>query len=65
MELIYALQNKIDFGAISNAAGNWVKASIDGVTAAAASKDSPPTIVSPSRTRRDRTLTRSPASPIC
>lgn len=37
VELIYALQNHIDFGALRNAAGNWVKASIDGVTAAAAS----------------------------
>ena len=37
VELIYALQNKIAFGEIKNAAGNWVKASIDGVTEAAAS----------------------------
>jgi phosphate transport system substrate-binding protein len=37
VELIYALQNHIDFGAIRNASGNWVKASIDGVTEAAAS----------------------------
>jgi phosphate transport system substrate-binding protein len=37
VELIYALQNHIDFGAIKNAAGNWVKASIDGVTEAAGS----------------------------
>ncbi len=37
VELIYALQNKIAFGAVKNAAGNWVKASIDGVTEAAAS----------------------------
>lgn len=37
VELIYALQNKITFGEIKNAAGNWVKASIDGVTEAAAS----------------------------
>lgn len=36
VELIYALQNHITFGEIKNAAGNWVKASIDGVTAAAA-----------------------------
>ena len=28
VELIYALQNKITFGAVKNAAGNWVKASI-------------------------------------
>ena len=37
VELIYALQNKIAFGYIRNAAGNWVKGSIDGVTEAAAS----------------------------
>jgi phosphate transport system substrate-binding protein len=37
VELIYALQNHIDFGAMKNAAGNWVKGSIDGVTEAAAS----------------------------
>ncbi len=37
VELIYAMQNHISFGALRNAAGNWVKASIDGVTAAAAS----------------------------
>jgi phosphate transport system substrate-binding protein len=37
VELIYALQNHINFGAIRNAAGNWEKASIDGVTAAAGS----------------------------
>ncbi len=37
VELIYALQNKIPFGYVKNAAGNWVKASIEGVTEAAAS----------------------------
>ena len=37
VELIYALQNHITFGAIKNAAGKWVKGSIEGVTAAAAS----------------------------
>jgi phosphate transport system substrate-binding protein len=37
VELIYALQNKIAFGQVRNAAGNWEKASIDGVTEAAAS----------------------------
>lgn len=36
VELIYALQNKIAFGEIRNAAGNWVKGSIEGVTDAAA-----------------------------
>jgi len=37
VELIYALQNKIAFGSIKNASGKWVKGSIAGVTAAAAS----------------------------
>jgi phosphate transport system substrate-binding protein len=37
VELIYALQNKIPFGEVKNAAGSWIKASIDGVTEAAAS----------------------------
>jgi phosphate transport system substrate-binding protein len=41
VELIYALQNHINFGEIQNAAGNWVKASIDGVTAAAATAKIP------------------------
>jgi phosphate transport system substrate-binding protein len=42
VELIYALQNHINFGSIKNAAGNWVKGSIDGVTEAAASVKSIP-----------------------
>ena len=37
VELIYALQNKMTFGAVQNAAGNWIVASIPSVTAAAAS----------------------------
>jgi phosphate transport system substrate-binding protein len=37
VELIYALQNKMSYGAIKNAAGNWVKGSIAGVTESAAS----------------------------
>ncbi len=37
VELIYALQNKINFGEVKNAAGNFVKASIEGVTESAAS----------------------------
>ena len=36
VELIYALQNKIDFGSVRNAAGKYLKASTEGVTAAAA-----------------------------
>lgn len=37
IELIYALQNHISFGAVKNPAGNYIKASIEGVTEAAAS----------------------------
>jgi phosphate transport system substrate-binding protein len=37
VELIYALQNKITFGSVKNSAGNWITASIQGVTEAAAS----------------------------
>jgi len=37
VELIYALQNHITFGEVKNAAGNWQRASIEGVTEAAAS----------------------------
>ena len=36
VELIYALQNKIAYGAVQNAAGKFVEASIPAVTAAAA-----------------------------
>ena len=37
IELIYALNNKIPFAQLQNKAGNWVNASLAGVTAAAAS----------------------------
>jgi phosphate transport system substrate-binding protein len=37
VELIYAEQNKMSFGAVKNAAGKYLKASTAGVTAAAAS----------------------------
>jgi phosphate transport system substrate-binding protein len=37
IELIYAVQNKIAYGTVRNAAGQFVKASLDSVTAAAAS----------------------------
>jgi phosphate transport system substrate-binding protein len=39
VELIYALQNKIPYGVVKNAAGNYVKASVDSVTAAAAATE--------------------------
>jgi phosphate transport system substrate-binding protein len=37
VELIYAVQNNIAYGSVKNAAGNFVKASLESVTAAAAS----------------------------
>jgi phosphate transport system substrate-binding protein len=42
VELIYALQNNIPYGAIKNAAGNWVKGTLQGATAAAATAKMPP-----------------------
>ena len=42
VELIYALQNKINYGVVQNAAGNFVKASLESTTAAAASVKSMP-----------------------
>ncbi len=36
VELIYALQNKISYGSVQNAAGEFIKASVEGVTTAAA-----------------------------
>jgi len=36
VELIYALQNKIDFGSVQNMGGEFVRASLDSVTKAAA-----------------------------
>ena len=37
IELIYAVQNKIQYGMVQNPAGNYIKASLETVTAAAAS----------------------------
>lgn len=37
VELIYSVQNNITYGSVKNAAGNFVKASLESVTAAAAS----------------------------
>ena len=37
VELIYAVQNNITYGTVKNASGNFVKASLDSTTAAAAS----------------------------
>jgi len=42
VELIYAVQNNIGYGTVKNAAGNFVKASLESVTAAAASSPKMP-----------------------
>ena len=42
IELIYAVQNKIDYGLVKNASGTFVKASLESVTSAAASAKSMP-----------------------
>ena len=42
VELIYAVQNNIPYGTVKNAAGNFVKGSLESVTAAAASVKSMP-----------------------
>ncbi len=42
VELIYAVQNNIAYGSVKNIAGNFVKASLDSVTEAAASVKSMP-----------------------
>ena len=42
VELIYALQNNINFGSVKNSAGEFVKASLESTTAAAASMKSMP-----------------------
>ena len=42
VELIYALQNNITYGSVKNAAGTFVKASLESTTAAAASVKSMP-----------------------
>ncbi len=42
IELIYAVQNKIPYGVVKNASGNFVKASLDSVTAAAGSMKNMP-----------------------
>jgi phosphate transport system substrate-binding protein len=42
IELIYAVQNKIPYGTVQNSSGAWVKASLEGVTQAAATVKSMP-----------------------
>ena len=62
VELIYAVQNKISYGSVQNAAGNFVKASLDGVTEAAASVKTMPADFRVSITNaRGRRRIRSPA----
>ena len=39
VELIYALQNKMSYGSVKNSAGQYVKASLESVTAAAAATE--------------------------
>ena len=67
VELIYALQNHITFGAVKNAAGNWVKGSIAGVTESCREhqEHARPTIASPSPTLPAQKRIRSRASPTC
>jgi len=43
VELVYAVQNKIPYGEVENSAGTFVKASVETVTAAAASVKNMPT----------------------
>jgi len=42
IELIYAVSNKIDYGSVKNSSGDFIKASLQSVTAAAASAKSMP-----------------------
>jgi phosphate transport system substrate-binding protein len=67
VELIYALQNKMAYGAVKNAAGKYLQGSPEGVTAAAAAAAKPcrRTIGFRSPTPRARPLTRSRALPGC
>ena len=68
VELIYAMQNKITYGTVQNVDGNFVKADLAGVTAAAAAAPRKPcrTIFeSPSPTLRARRPIRSRVLPGC
>jgi phosphate transport system substrate-binding protein len=53
VELIYAMQNKIAYGGVVNAAGKTVTATMEGVTAAAASMKNPPADLRMSITNAD------------
>ena len=68
VELIYAVQNKMPYGKVQNAAGKFVKADLAGVTAAAAgaAKNMPDDFrVSITNAPGADGLSRSPASPGC
>ena len=67
VELIYAVQNKMSFGAVKNAAGKFVKAAptVSRLRLPLRPRPCRPTIVSRSRTPPARTPIRSPALPGC
>ena len=67
VELIYAVQTKMAYGTVKNAAGSFVKADFNTVTEAAAARPRTcrPISAFPSPTLPARTPTRSPASPGC
>jgi len=66
VELIYALQNNISYVSIKNASGDFVKASLESTTAAAASLKSMPSDFRVSITNAPgKTLTQSQALPGC
>jgi len=65
VELVYAIQNKMPYGKVRNAAGVFVKAGLNSVTAAAASATMPDDFRVSITNRRARTPTRFRASPGC
>ena len=66
VELIYAMQNKIPYGSVRNSAGVFIKASLESVTAAAASAPKMPADFRVSITNAPgKMLIRSPASRGC
>ena len=67
VELIYAVQNKMPYGKVKNAAGHFVKPDLASVTAAAAGavKKCRTTSASRSPTLPGKAPIRSPASPGC
>jgi len=67
VELIYALKNKMEYGSVQNAAGVYLKANLESVTAAAAgaANNMPADFRVSITTLRVRTHTPSRASPGC